>query len=107
MTSLKLDSNNNLIYGDTFFEVNGKERILQDVNTRVHLFKNENPFDITQGFDFIDYMQNNAKNRALKTKIKSECEKIEGVSRVLLVSLNENGIETLTIQLENGEVLNG
>lgn len=107
MTSLKLDSNNNLVYGYTFFEIDNKERILQDVNTRLHLAKNEHPFDKDAGFDFIDYMQNNAQGRSLKAKIKTECERIEGVSSIQLVTLNDKGIETMTIKLQSGEVLNG
>lgn len=107
MTSFKLDSNNNLVYGYTFFEIDNKERILQDIDTKLHLAKNENPFDKEAGFDFISYMQNNAENRKLKIQIKKECEKIEGLESVEVVSLNDKGIETMTIKLDSGEVLNG
>ena len=65
-----LDSNNNLLYADTFLECEGKELILQDVKTCVSMLKREYPFNEEEGFDFFSYMQNNS-SKVLLQEIKN------------------------------------
>lgn len=104
MKSLKLDSQNNLIYGTTFFTTEGNERILQDIKTRVGMLKGEYPYDKEKGFDYIGYMQNNSID--LKRQIKQECRKIAGVTNLELEIDSQGGLSNFRILTATGGRLN-
>lgn len=99
MTALKLDSNNNLVYGYTFFEVEAKEKVLQDIKNALSLKIGENPFNNEEGFDFLGYLQKDRSNYLhLKNKIISTCKKIENVKDVILEVDNNLNIQNFVIK---------
>ena len=104
MTSFELDSKNNIVYGYSFFEVDNKKRILQDIKTKISMILGENPFDSEEGFDFISYLQNNTYD--IQHKMKNECKKIEGVSDIIIETDNNGGIVSFQILTQAGDVLN-
>ncbi|RDU70429.1 hypothetical protein CQA66_08450 [Helicobacter aurati] len=104
MTSFELDSKNNLVYGYSFFEVDNKKRILQDIKTKIGMIVGENPFDSEEGFDFISYIQNNTYN--IQSRMKEECKKIEDVQDILINTDNDGNIVNFQILTQAGETLN-
>ena len=83
MTTLKLDSNNNLEVGRDFMLLSENEALIQDIKTRLEFWQKENPFDVTQGLDYIGLLSQNDTNE-LKEAIIKEVKKDERVYNVVI-----------------------
>lgn len=56
-SSFKLDSNNNIINNSNFIIISDTDALVQDIKTRLYMYKGEYPFNVKQGIDYIDYMR--------------------------------------------------
>lgn len=104
MTSFLLDTKNNIMYGYSFFEVDSKQRILQDIKTKVNMLLGENPFDKSQGFNFIEPMKN-YDTQDLINQIQDKCKEIEGIENLLVSYNTENNKLNITIK-SGGQTIN-
>ncbi len=108
MTTLKLDSNNNLEVGRDFILLSENEALIQDIKTRLEFWQKENPFDITQGLDYISLLSQNDTNELKETIIK-EVKKDERVYNAAISKFEiiQNRLElALEIETINGDFLN-
>ena len=108
MTTLKLDSNNNLEVGRDFIFLSENEALIQDTKTRLEFWQKENPFDVTQGLDYISLLSQNDTNE-LKEAIIKEVKKDERVYNVVISNFGivKNKLElSLEIETINGDFLN-
>lgn len=108
MQTFKLDNKNNLIVNSNIVLINDNEALLQDINTKLRLIKGEYPFNINDGIDYFNLIQNN--NRAnIKETIIKELLKDSRISQVIIDKLETNG-NTLILDIRiitiDGSVLN-
>lgn len=93
MVSLKLDSNNNLLYKNNFLTIDNQDAIIQDIKTLLLMFKSEYPFNLDEGLDWYNLASYNNVN-AIKTAIK---ERILSDSRI-------KAINSLEVSFKNGKM---
>ena len=62
MQTLRLDKNNNLIFGNSFDVLSGAEAIKQDVKTLLLMWITEYPFNINKGLNWYELSTYNNKN---------------------------------------------
>lgn len=108
MTTLMLDSHNNIIAGDSFLTLQGTEALRQDVRTRLSMFLGEYPFNTTQGINYIGLLQDNNRDN-IKNAIIAEIKKDSRVSQVTITKAElDRGALMLDIQITStqGEVIN-
>ena len=108
MKTFKLDNKNNIVVNSNIVLLEGNDALLQDINTKLRLIKGEYPFNINDGIDYFNLIQNN--NRAfIKEIIIKELLKDSRISQVLVDKLETKGnvlylnIRIITIY---GEVIN-
>lgn len=107
MITLRLDSHNNIIAGDSFLTLQDNEALRQDVRTRLGMFLGEYPFNTTQGIDYIGLLQDNRDN--IKNAIISEIKKDSRVAQVNITKAEiTGGTLELDIQITSmrGEIIN-
>ena len=69
MQTLKLDKNNNLIFGNNFDTIDGAEAIKQDVKNLLLMWITEYPFNINKGLNWYELSTYNNKNDIIQ-KVK-------------------------------------
>lgn len=69
MQTLKLDKNNNLIFGNNFDTLDGAEAIKQDIKTLLLMWITEYPFNINKGLNWYELSTYNNKNDIIQ-KVK-------------------------------------
>lgn len=69
MQTLKLDKNNNLIFGNNFDTLDGAEAIKQDVKTLLLMWITEYPFNVNKGLNWYQLSTYNNKNDIIQ-KVK-------------------------------------
>lgn len=69
MQTLRLDKNNNLIFGNNFDTIDGAEAIKQDVKTLLLMWVTEYPFNINKGLNWYQLSTYNNKNDIIQ-KVK-------------------------------------
>lgn len=108
MVSLKLDTNNNLIFSNNFATVSGVEAVAQDIKNLLMLFITEYPFDTTIGLDYYELAsQNNQtliKNAIIERVMQDD--RILSVQAIEVNFSNMNMNITLQAILKTGEVVN-
>lgn len=108
MITLRLDSHNNIIAGDSFLTLQGNEALRQDVRTRLGMFLGEYPFNTTQGVDYIGLLQDNNRDN-IKNAIISEIKKDPRVAQVNITKAETSG-GTLELDIQitstRGEIIN-
>ena len=57
--SIKVDENNNIIFGENFLTCEGNEALAQDIRNLLNLWLGEYPFDITIGVDYLGMLRSN------------------------------------------------
>ena len=62
MQTLRLDKNNNLIFGNSFDTLDGAEAIKQDIKTLLLMWITEYPFNINKGLNWYELSTYNNKN---------------------------------------------
>lgn len=108
MITIRLDSHNNIIAGDSFLILQDNEALRQDVRTRLGMFLGEYPFNTTQGVDYIGLLQDNNKDN-IKNAIISEIKKDSRVAQVNITKAEiTGGTLELDIQITStrGEIIN-
>lgn len=108
MTTLRLDSHNNIIAGDSFLTLQGNEALRQDIRTRLSMFLGEYPFNTTQGVDYIGLLQDNNRDN-IKNAIIAEIKKDSRVAQVTIIKAElDKGVLMLDIQITStqGEIIN-
>ena len=58
-SSFKLDRNKNIINNSNFILVSDKAALVQDIKTKLNMYKGEYPYNINKGIDYIDYISKN------------------------------------------------
>lgn len=107
MVSLKLDSKNNLEFGDNLFIVDGIDAIRQDVKNRCLFWRGENPFNTKEGIDYLKILQ--ASNKGLLiASIREEILKDDRIVSSDVEILDKSGkLEIqLNIKTKKGEIIN-
>lgn len=89
MSSLKLDSNNNLVTNNSFLEISGDEQLLQDCKNLISLWLKENPFNINEGIDYLGFLQDN-NLKAIVDKITSLINSDERVNNCLVELIRDD-----------------
>lgn len=56
MKTLKLDSNNNIVFGTDFALLEGKEALAQDIRNLLLMWQGEFPFDTEKGIAYYDLL---------------------------------------------------
>lgn len=74
MTSLMIDDNNNLVFGNDLFIVKGLEALKQDIRTRLGMFKGENPLNLNDGVPYVEMLKSGNRN-LFKSTLRNECLK--------------------------------
>ena len=69
MQTLRLDKNNNLIFGNNFDTLDGAEAIKQDIKTLLLMWITEYPFNINKGLNWYELSTYNNKNDIIQ-KVK-------------------------------------
>lgn len=108
MITLRLDSHNNIIAGDSFLTLQGNEALRQDIRTRLSMFLGEYPFNTAQGVDYIGLLQDNNKDN-IKNAIIAEIKKDSRVAQVTIIKAElDRGALMLDIQITStqGEIIN-
>lgn len=62
MQTLRLDKNNNLMFGNSFDTLSGAEAIKQDIKTLLLMWLTEYPFNINEGLNWYQLSTYNNKN---------------------------------------------
>lgn len=57
--SIKVDENNNIIFGENFLTCEGNEALVQDIRNLLNLWLGEYPFDFTIGVDYLGMLRSN------------------------------------------------
>ena len=103
MQTLRLDKNNNLIFGNSFDTLSGAEAIKQDIKTLLLMWITEYPFNINKGLNWYELSTYNNKNDiiiAVKDRILQD-------KRILNVNSIEvyfnNNILSIEAELETTE----
>ncbi len=104
MTTFKLDSNNNIINNSNFILVSDKEALVQDIKTRLYMYKGEYPYNINQGIDYINFMRNNDEV-GLLSAIQSRILEDERVTNVTFESSKENGKLKIILKITSGDTV--
>lgn len=100
--SFKLDSNNNIINNSNFIIISDTDALVQDIKTRLYMYKGEYPFNVKQGIDYIDYMRSGDEKgllAALQTRILED----ERVTNVTFETEKNNGNLKIVLKITNGE----
>lgn len=66
MTTLALDSKNNLIAFGSFVTRSGIDAIVQDIKTLLLMWQKEYPFNLTKGLNYYDIVNQNSVSLAKK-----------------------------------------
>ena len=104
MKSIMLDEKNNIkIYGN-IETVNGINSVIQDCKTRLSMTNLENPFNLEEGIDYLDYLQRQDTNGML-IQIMKRIREDKRITNLNIDMNKENG--KLKINIEtiygNGE----
>lgn len=107
--SLKVDKNNNILYGDDFFTISGTESLSQDIKTKLSMTKGEYPYNINMGIDYLDYLRSGDKQSllaeitetVLKDRRVSTCDFETSISgKGLQINLTTTDNREASVELE-------
>ena len=101
-SSFKLDRNNNIINNSNFILVSDKAALIQDIKTRLYMYKGEYPYDKNKGIDYIDYMSKN-NEQGLLAAIQSRILEDSRVSNVTFETAKESNNLKVVLTITGGE----
>lgn len=104
--SLKLDENNNLVFGSNFVLCDGIESLTQDLKTKLDLWKGEFIYNLELGIDYKSLLLNNNID-LLKSSIEDSINDDPRVKSVEITELEvKEGLWNLQAKVttEEGEV---
>ena len=100
--SFQLDSKNNIVHNRNFVLISDKAALIQDIKTRLYMYKGEYPYDKNKGIDYIDYLQNDDKTgllAAMQTRILEDTR----VTNVTFETDENNGNLKIILTITGGE----
>lgn len=100
--SFKLDSSNNIINNSNFILVSDKDALVQDIKTRLYMYKGEYPYNKNQGIDYISYLRNNDET-GLLAALQQRILEDERVTNVSFETEKNNGNLKIILKITNGE----
>lgn len=102
--SLMLDSDNNLLFGDNLFTIDGIDSVRQDVITRLGMWEGEYPYNVSEGVPYLDILQSANKN-LFSTTLRQEVLKDDRIQNAeVTLSRVKDGVVTIEI---NGTTSDG
>lgn len=102
--SFQLDSNNNIVHNSNFILVSDKAALVQDIKTRLYMYKGEYPYNTNKGIDYINYMRNNDE-QGLLAAIQSRILEDLRVSNVTFESAKESNNLKIVLTITSGETV--
>ncbi len=100
--SFKLDSSNNIINNSNIILLSGSDALVQDIKTRLYMYKGEYPFNINQGIDYIDYMRS-GDEKGLLADIQRQILKDDRIRNVSFDVSQDSDILKIILTLTTGE----
>ena len=100
--SFKLDSNNNIINNSNIILISDKAALVQDIKTRLYMYKGEYPYNKNQGIDYIGYMRNN-NEQGLLAAIQARILEDTRVTNVTFESAKESSNLKIVLTITGGE----
>lgn len=100
--SFQLDSKNNIVHNSNFILVSDKAALVQDIKTKLNMYKGEYPYNKNLGIDYISYMRNNDE-QGLLAAIQSRILEDSRVSNVTFESVKESGNLKIVLTITGGE----
>lgn len=108
MRTLALDEKNNIIATQNWQFLNGIDALRQDIKNKLSMFKNEYPFDTTEGIDYISLLSVNQRDD-LQNEILNEILTDSRVknAKILSSSFDKNKlIFNIEVTTNQNEVFN-
>lgn len=102
--SFKLDSNNNIINNSNFIIISDKEALVQDIKTRLYMYKGEYPYNKNQGIDYISYLRNNNET-GLLAALQQRVLEDERVTDVSFETEKNNGNLKIILKTTSGDTV--
>lgn len=100
--SFQLDSKNNIVHNRNFILISDKAALIQDIKTRLYMYKGEYPYDKNKGIDYIDYMSKN-NEQGLLAAIQSRILEDSRVSNVTFETAKESNNLKVVLTITSGE----
>lgn len=100
--SFKLDSNNNIINNSNFILIYNKDALVQDIKTRLYMYKGEYPFNTNQGIDYIDYMRS-GDEKGLLADIQKRILEDDRIRNVSFDVSQDSDVLKIILTLMTGE----
>ena len=101
-SSFKLDSNNNIINNSNFILISDTDALVQDIKTRLYMYKGEYPYNINQGIDYIDYMRS-GDEKGLLAGIQRRILEDDRIHNVTFDVSQDSDILKIILTLTTGE----
>ena len=103
-SSFKLDSNNNIINNSNIITVSDKDALVQDIKTRLYMYKGEYPYNTSKGIDYIEYMRNNDE-QGLLAAIQARILEDTRVTNVTFETAKESSNLKVVLTITSGETV--
>ena len=103
-SSFKLDSNNNIINNSNIILISDKAALVQDIKTRLYMYKGEYPYNTSKGIDYIEYMRNNDET-GLLAAIQARILEDTRVTNVTFESAKESSNLKIILTIYKGETV--
>lgn len=100
--SFKLNSSNNIINNSNFILISDKDALVQDIKTRLYMYKREYPYNKNQGIDYINYMRS-GDEKGLLAALQQRVLEDERVTNVSFETEKNNGNLKIILKITNGE----
>lgn len=100
--SFQLDSKNNIVHNRNFVLISDKAALIQDIKTRLYMYKGEYPYDKNKGIDYIDYLQNDDETGLLAAMQQRILEDTR-VTNVTFESAKESNNLKIVLTITGGE----
>ena len=102
--SFKLDSNNNIINNSNIILISDKAALVQDIKTRLYMYKGEYPYNTSKGIDYIEYMRNNDETGLLAAMQQRILEDTR-ITNVTFETAKESNNLKIVLTITSGETV--
>lgn len=100
--SFQLDSKNNIVHNRNFILISDKAALIQDIKTRLYMYKGEYVYNKNLGIDYIDYISKN-NEQGLLAAIQSRILEDSRVSNVTFETAKESNNLKVVLTITGGE----
>lgn len=96
--SLRIDENNNLLFGDNLFTIDDLESVVQDIRTRLSMWEGEYPYNTSEGVPYLDILRSANKN-LFDATLRQEVLKDDRIQNAeVSVSRVKSGVATIEVR---------